>query len=110
MINNKIGNITRVKWHYVNYKYALNSWGYMRETFDANMYIVEEMIEIKDEQGNITNTYPVRNFDESMLKDKKYAYVYIEEDSYEICLIVVIVKDLNRKIHFLKMTFLVDFY
>lgn len=79
MINNKIGNITSVKWHYVNYKYALNFWGYMRETFDANMYIVKEMVEIEDKQGNITNTYPFRNFDESMLKDKKYAYVYLQE-------------------------------
>lgn len=79
MINNKIGNITRVKWHYVNYKFALNSWGHRRETFDENMYIIEEMVEIKNKQGNITNTYPFRNFDESMLKDKKYAYVYLEE-------------------------------
>lgn len=76
---NKIGNITSVKWHYVNYKYALNSWGHMRNTFNETMYIVEEMVEIKDEQGNITNTYPVRSFDENMLKDKKYAYVYLEE-------------------------------
>ena len=76
---NKIENITRVKWHYVNMKYAPNSWGHSRNTFDENMYIVEKMVEIKDKQGNITNTYPVRNFDETMLKDKKYAYVYLDE-------------------------------
>ena len=44
MINNKIGNITSVKWHYVNYNYALNSWGHKRETFDENMYIVEKWL------------------------------------------------------------------
>lgn len=32
MIN--IGNITKVKWHYDDYKYALNSWGHARVTFD----------------------------------------------------------------------------
>lgn len=84
MINNKIGNITSVKFHYVNYKYALNSWGHMRETFDTNMYIVKEMDEQGNITGNITNTYPVRNFDESMLKDKKYAYVYIEKEKIYI--------------------------
>lgn len=79
MINNKIGNITSVKWHYVNSKYSLNSWGHMKETFDENMYIVEKMVEIKDNEGNIINTYPVTNFDETMSNDKKYAYVYLEE-------------------------------
>lgn len=81
---NKIGNIISVKWHYVNCKYALNSWGHRRDTFDENMYIVEKMVEIKDKEGNITNTYPVRNFDESMSNDKNYAYVYIEEGKIKI--------------------------
>jgi len=52
----------------------------MRETFDENMYIVEEMVEIKDKEGNISNTYPIRNFDESTLKDKKYTYVFLKEE------------------------------
>jgi len=76
---NKIGNITRVKWHYGNMKYAPNSWGHARNTFDENMYIVEKMVEIKDKEGNIINTYPVSTFDESMSNDKKYAYVYLDE-------------------------------
>lgn len=75
---NKIGNITSVKWHYVNRKYN-NSWIHCKETFDYNMYIVKQTVEIKDEEGNITNKYPVINIDESMLGDKKYAYVYIEK-------------------------------
>ena len=76
---NKIGNITKVKWHYCHKKYAVNSWGHIRETFDKDSCIIEKQLEINDDQGNIINIYPVRQINDIMVSDRKYAYVYIEE-------------------------------
>lgn len=78
---NKIGNITRVKWHYVNRKIALNTWGHYRETFDvsSNCNDIEDIVEIKDKHGNINNSYEVRTIGDKMSIDKNYAYVYLEE-------------------------------
>lgn len=78
MINYKIGNITKVKWHYCSIKYAFNSWGHCRKTFDKDSNI-EKQVEVKDDQGNITNTYPCIILNDIMLTDRKYAYVYINE-------------------------------
>ncbi len=50
----------------------------MKEEIPESFY--QALLEIKDKEGNITNTYPIRNFDESTLKDKKYTYVFLEEE------------------------------
>lgn len=64
-----IGNITNVRFHYVNMKYALNSWGNARKSFDKECYI-------------FTN-HPVYDsidttIDESLKPDKYYAYIEID--------------------------------
>ena len=76
---NKLGNITKVKWHYCNKKYAVNSWGHCRETFSTEELKIETQMEVKDDQVNIMNTYPVTKLNDIMLTDRKYAYVYIEK-------------------------------
>ncbi len=65
-----IGNITKVRWHYSNKKYALNAWGHARETFDENSYITSN-----HEEYN----YTIKTFDETMNTDKYYAYIYINK-------------------------------
>lgn len=67
-----IGNITKVKWHCRNVKYAYQAWGHMKETFDEN-----SLITTKNEEYNIT----IKTFDNTMNPDKFYAYVEINKDN-----------------------------
>lgn len=67
-----IGNITRVRWHYVYRKYALESWGHIRETFDENSYIIKQHPHLE--------TATIIEMDDSMKTDKFYAYIYIDKD------------------------------
>lgn len=64
-----IGNITNVRFHFVNRKYALNSWGHMMESFDKDFYILTKH-PVYD--SIVTTT------DESMNPDKCYAYIEID--------------------------------
>ncbi len=66
-----IGNITKVRWHYSNTKYDLNSWGHARETFDEDSYI-----KTIHEKYN----YTIKTLDDTMNPDKCYAYVQINKD------------------------------
>jgi hypothetical protein len=66
-----IGNITKVKWHYINQKYGYMAWGHARETFDENSYITTT-----HEEYN----YMIKQFDETMNQDKCYAYIEINKD------------------------------
>jgi len=70
MENIVLGVITNVRYHYNNYKYALNSWGFMAESFDQNQYVSKP----NDDLGDCTIT----TLNKTMEPNKNYAYVYIE--------------------------------
>jgi hypothetical protein len=61
-----IGNITKVKWHYVSRGLGRGHWGYVRES-----YVPEEMY-----KPFSPNTIHIE-LDNTMDKNKNYAYVYL---------------------------------
>lgn len=71
-----IGNITKVRWHYSNMKYALNSWGHRRESFDKNFYVSKQHPHLE--------TAKIIEMDESMNPDKYYAYIFIDKDNNKL--------------------------
>ena len=73
-----IGNITRVRWHACLHKVAQYNYGHMIESYDEGNVIVKEVIEIKDSDGNITNTYPYKTLNQNMNPDKNYAIVTLD--------------------------------
>jgi len=77
--NFKIGNISKVRWHTYLHQIAENNYGHMAETYDEEN-MVEEIIETKDSDGNITDTYPSIKINDIMDIDKNYAMVSIDID------------------------------
>lgn len=67
-----IGNITKVRWHYVNHKYGYMAWGHMRESFDKNSYISKQHPHLE--------TAVITEMDTTMNPDKSYAYVCIDNN------------------------------
>jgi hypothetical protein len=68
-----IGNITKVRWHYVNRKYGYMAWGHMRESFDKNFYISKQHPHLE--------TAEIIEMDDSMNPDKFYAYIHIDKNN-----------------------------
>ena len=63
-MNTVVGNITKVKWHYVSRRLGKGIHGYVRES-----YVPEEMY-----KPNTTHL----ELDETMDKNKNYAYIYLK--------------------------------
>jgi len=74
-----LGNITKVRWHTRLHKISNYNYGHMAETFDEDNMITEKIVEIKDSNGNITNTYPVTTLNQNMDQDKNYAMVTLDK-------------------------------
>jgi hypothetical protein len=72
-----LGNISKVRWHTYLSKIAINTYGHMAETYDEEN-MIEEIIETRDSNGNITDTYPSVKLNEIMDIDKNYAMVSID--------------------------------
>jgi hypothetical protein len=74
-----IGNISKVKWHTYLHQISEDNYGHMAETYDEEN-MVEEMVEVKDSDGNITDTYPSIKINDIMYDDKNYAMVSIDTE------------------------------
>lgn len=72
-----LGNISKVRWHTYFSKIAINTYGHMAETYDEEN-MMEEIIENRDSNGNITEIYPLIKLNEIMDIDKNYAMVSID--------------------------------
>jgi hypothetical protein len=67
-----IGNITKVRWHYVNRKYGHMAWGHMRECFDKDFYISKQHPHLET---------VIYEMDDKMNPDKFYAYILIDKNN-----------------------------
>jgi hypothetical protein len=74
-----IGNISKVKWHTYLHQISEENYGHMAETYDEEN-MVEDMVEVKDSDGNITDTYPSIKINDIMYHDKNYAMVSIDTE------------------------------
>lgn len=75
-----LGNITKVRWHTYLHKVSVNTYGHMAITYDEEN-MIEETVETKDIDGNITDTYPSVKINEIMDTNKNYAMVSIDMDA-----------------------------
>jgi len=77
--NFTIGNITKVRWHIHLHEISEDNYCHMSETYDEEN-MIEEMVEVKDSQGNITDTYPSIKINDIMYNDKNYAMISIDSE------------------------------
>lgn len=64
-----IGNITKVRWYYTNFKYGHMAWGHKKDSFDEKSYIIKPFQHLESST--------IAEMDETMDPDKCYAYIYI---------------------------------
>ena len=68
-----IGNITKVRWHYTNFKYGYMAWGHSMNSFDTNFWITKQHPHLE--------TATISKADQTMNPDKCYAYICIDESN-----------------------------
>ena len=71
-----IGNITKVRWHYVNMKYDCMAWGYIRKSFDKDFYITK--------QHPYLETAKIIEHNDTMETDKYYVYICINDNKLSV--------------------------
>jgi len=72
-----IGNISKVRWHTYLHQISEDNYCHMEESYDEEN-MIEELVETKDSDGNITDTYPSIKINDIMDTDKNYAMVSID--------------------------------